>query len=175
MKDKLILSLFNSKESCDQAVDALKESNIEPKDISVIMKGDKVPESIKETTTSGAVTGGMIGGIAGLLIGIGVITVPVIGPLLIAGPIAATLGITGATAASTVSGAIIGALGGGLMGALTGMGLSKKEAETYENSIREGGVLIGISTNDEKELAIKEILESFHGKEIKTLNIKNPT
>ncbi len=101
----------------------------------------------------------------------GAITVAGLSPLLIAGPLATALGITGA-AAATIEGAASGAVGGGLVGALVGLGIPKETAESYEASIKEGEVLLGVPVKEGvDEDIVTKIFEDEKAKNIYSLMV----
>lgn len=174
MDNTLILSIFNNKDDSDDAIDELKENDIDSKQISVIMKDKEMPKEMKDKIASSAKTGGIIGGIAGLLVGAGTIVIPALGAILVGGPIATAFGLTGAaaTATTTVTGGIAGALSGGLIGALIGLGLSKEEAQRYADEIKEGAILIGVTTSENREPEVKEILSNHNAEDIKVVKVK---
>lgn len=100
-------------------------------------KHTKAPEG----ATTGALSGGVIGGALGALAGIGALTIPGFGPLIAAGPLMAAL------AGSAVGGSV-----GLVVGGLVGMGIPEYEAKQYENSLKAGGVLISVHTNDSEDI-----------------------
>ena len=160
------------------AIEELKDAGFNPKDFSIIMKEREMARELSETTgtrvadsaATGATTGGIVGGLAGLLIGIGAIAIPGIGAVLIAGPIISALGITGA-AATTISGALTGALAGGIIGALVGLGVPREDAEYYERSIKEGGILLAVPTHHDNDKRVKDILERHHAEQIRNVSL----
>jgi hypothetical protein len=86
---------------------------------------------------TGAGIGAAVGGGVGLLAGIGSLAIPGIGPIVAAGWLVATL-----------AGAGVGAASGGLIGALTGAGVSKEEAEVYDEGVRRGASLVTVRVPD---------------------------
>ena len=100
---------------------------------------------------AGAVTGGVIGGVAGLALAFTSLTIPVLGPIIAAGPIVATL-----------TGAGVGAVAGGLIGGLTDLGVSKEHAEFYAESVRRGGALVTVRTDDSRTDEVTRIMQR-HG------------
>jgi len=163
-----VLGIFDSRESANNAVEALREKGFQPKDFSIITReqdevtegGDSVGDAMAEGAAGGAVTGGALGALAGLLVGVGALALPGIGALFIGGPLAAALGLTGA-AATTASGALTGALAGGLVGGLVGLGVPEEEARHYEERIKEGAVLLAVPTVlDGNEVDVAQIMQS---------------
>jgi len=96
----------------------------------------------------GAGAGATVGGIVGLLTGLGVMAIPGIGPLVAAGWLATTL-----------AGAATGALAGGLIGALTSAGLSREEAEVYEEGVRRGSTLVAVQADEADIPKVEAILD----------------
>jgi len=146
---RLVLGVFTERNGAEEGITRLENSGYNPKDISIMMRdkheahdiADNTGASVVEGTLSGAATGGVLGALAGLFVATGVI--PGLGAILIGGPLAAALGLTGA-AATTVSGAATGVIAGGVLGALTSLGLSDEDARVYEESIKEGGILLAV-------------------------------
>lgn len=100
-------------------------------------KHTKAPEG----ATTGALSGGIIGGAIGLLAGIGALAIPGLGPFIAAGPLMAAL------AGSGIGGSL-----GMLIGALVGMGIPEYEAKRYEDSLKSGGILISVHTNNSEDV-----------------------
>ncbi len=173
----MVLGTFSDRTRAENAINQLKDTGYDAKDISVVVKdtqegrevADNTGANVAEGAVSGATTGGALGALAGLLIGIGAIAVPGIGGLLIGGPIAAALGLSGA-AATTVSGAVTGALAGGLVGALVGLGLPEEEARLYEEQVKQGAVLLAVPVRDTSGMAAKDILQNNGADQIREVN-----
>ncbi|MBI2031615.1 MAG: hypothetical protein HYT08_03280 [Candidatus Levybacteria bacterium] len=170
-----LIGIFSNRAEANSAILELENRGYNPKDISIIVrdgierrvgtKGGKVTS----TAVSGATAGGVIGGLTGLLIGMGAITIPGIGALFIGGPIAAALGFTGA-AATAVSGATTGILAGGLVGALAGLGLPEEVAKVYEQRIREGAVLLAVSTqNTQQAEEVRDVFDQRGADQIRAV------
>jgi uncharacterized membrane protein len=174
---KMILGVFGDSDHASQAISDLERLGYDPKDLSIVMKdhaearrvSDATGATVVEGATSGATTGGIIGALAGLLVGVGAITIPGIGAVLIGGPIAAALGLTGA-AATTVSGATTGVLAGGLIGALTGLGVADTDAHHYEESIRSGGVLVAIPSEQGDSEDALSVLDRHGAQQVRTIS-----
>lgn len=173
------LGMFQTRLDAENALEELQALGYHTKDISILMRDDgtgekqKVMEAapgakVASGVVSGAATGTIVGGLAGLLIGIGAITIPGVGAVLIGGPLAATLGLTGA-AATTVSGAVTGAAAGGLIGALVGLGLPKEKAAVYEKQIKEGGILVAVPSDTQKDAQAREILHVNGATQVDTI------
>ncbi len=157
----MLMAGYDQQEDADEAISGLEEAGFSAKDISVITVEDDsdakdMAEDVAGGAVSGATTGGVVGGLAGLLAGAGVI--PALAGFLIGGPVAAAIGATG-VAATAVSGAVTGAAAGGLIGALTGLGVSSEDAKTYEDLVKQGGVLLGVTVPDDKVEETQAIFE----------------
>nr|MBA2620547.1 hypothetical protein [Acidobacteriota bacterium] len=97
----------------------------------------------------GAGTGSAIGGTLGAIIGgIAAIGTNVLLPglgLIVAGPLLAALAGAGA-----------GGLTGGLVGALVGSGIPEEHAKLYEEGIKNGGAVMGITPRNDEDAAYFE-------------------
>ena len=163
-----VTGVFNNTKDAENAYNALINRGYSSNDISVLMS-NATQESFRtsdhesdlgnkamEKAGIGSAIGGTAGAILGAIAAIGtVVALPGLG-LVVAGPLLAAL--TGAGA---------GGLTGGIIGALVGSGIPKERAEYYESSIKEGGIVIGVTprTQEEREVIADE-LESHNGHEI---------
>lgn len=171
---KTLLAIFPSRADADQAVDSLRARGFDPKNLSVVVRDEKLKttgDNVAEGTASGLAAGTVIGGLTGLLVGLGALTIPGIGALFIAGPLTAALGLTG-VAATTASGALTGAVAGGLVGALVGLGIPEEDARAYEERIKAGGVLLAVPTSDQDTSVVKTIFTNHNGKSIREVAMK---
>jgi hypothetical protein len=173
---QMLMGAFRDKAQADRALTELEEQGYTPEEISVISQNqeykdkgyDDTAGNVAKSAGSGAVTGGVVGGLAGLLAGAGVI--PAIAGFFIGGPIAAALGLAGA-AATTASGAVTGAAAGGLIGGLMGLGLSKETATSYDETVREGGVVIGLTGNEEITAESRAIMERCGAEDLNVIDM----
>ncbi len=169
-----IIGVFSKREEANSAILDLEDKGYNPKDISIIVKGkvEKVGAkggSVASTAVSGATAGGVIVGLTGLLIGIGAITIPGIGALFIGGPVASALGLTGA-AATAVSAATTGILAGGLVGTLVGLGLPEEVAREYEQRLKEGAIVLAVSTGEGAQIdEVRHIFKEYGADQIRTV------
>jgi hypothetical protein len=102
----------------------------------------------------GGVIGTTTGAIAGAIAAIGTaLVLPGLG-LVIAGPLAA--GLAGAGA---------GGIAGGLLGALVNAGFSENYAKDYENALREGGIVISVTSHskDDRNLSLENEWKNYGG------------
>jgi len=179
----LLLGAFTSQDDADRAVTELTNHNFSITDMSVItmessdhVDGDNTVANTAggaiEGAAGGAVTGGAIGGLAGILAGAGVF--PALAGFFIGGPIAAAIGLTGAAAVAAsgaITGAAAGATAGGFIGVLTGLGVSEAEAQSYKEIIDQGGYLIGVPAEGERQDEALHIMEANHALNLKTVTI----
>lgn len=167
--NKNILSVFSNVENVNAALKTLELKGYSKEEISVVSTKDNVlTEEVKfennviEGVKDSAKTGGVVGGILGLLVGVGALSIPGLGLLFITGPIAAALGLTG-LAATTASGALTGAFAGGIVGALKEIGVDEQLAIKYEESLKEGAILVGVRVKKGDEYKVHDILEHNGG------------
>lgn len=172
---RTVIGIFSDRDMAEDAIFELERRGYNPEDISIIMRDQSVAKDLSHNTgadvaggaASGATAGGVIGALAGLLVGTGIF--PGIGTLLIGGPLAVALGLGGA-AATTVSGAVTGIIAGGLIGALTNLGLSDEEAREYEDSIRQGGILVAVPVGVEDDLPVRDVLIDRGADRVRTIS-----
>ncbi|MBW4081469.1 general stress protein [Paenibacillus sp. S150] len=157
--NKKFVGVFHTEHEASQAIEELKTRGFLTEDISVIARnkqdartindetGTKAPEGI----ASGAATGGVLGGVTGLLAGIGALAIPGIGPILAAGPIAAAL-----------AGAAVGAGTGGLVGGLIGLGIPEDEAQSYDNYVDEGRILVMVDADSSRADEVYSVFRSHN-------------
>jgi hypothetical protein len=135
-----ITHIYDDHGSAENVVRDLESAGFTRDEISVIgrrpknQEGDEDAESAART---GAALGGLAGAGAGFLASVGLIAIPGIGPLVAAGVLATTL-----------AGAATGAIAGGMIGALVDYGISKEEAPVYAESIRRGGTLVSVRSEE---------------------------
>lgn len=178
----LLIGAFASQAEADRAVTELTNHNFPISDLSIITmetSGHTSKESAAdagtgavEGATGGAVTGGAIGGLAGLLAGAGII--PALAGLFIGGPIVAAIGLTGAAAmaaSGAITGAAAGAAAGGIIGALTKLGVSETDAQKYKEIIDEGGYLLAVPVEGEREAEATNIMQANHAQYLKTVSL----
>jgi hypothetical protein len=139
--------MFTDKESSEGAYKSLRDRGYTDDEINVLMSddtrkkyyGDGTPNTELGTKAAeGTATGGVIGGTLGAIIGgiaaIGTnLVLPGLG-LVVWGPIAAALAGAGAGSAT-----------GGLIGALIGAGIPEERAKEYEEGVKNGGTVFGVT------------------------------
>lgn len=152
---KILTGLFQDRESAERAYKAVAERGYSKDDISLVMTDDTHKLHFYESPTrvitehgnksaEGAGIGGAIGGALGAAIAafaaVGTsLVLPGLG-LVIAGPIAAALAGAGA-----------GSVTGGVVGALIGAGLPEERVKYYEQGLKSGGILMGVTPRSEED------------------------
>ncbi len=163
-KNTAVFGIYPSYAEVERGVDALQAAGFRNTDISVLFpessgtkdfaheKNTKAPEG----ATTGVGTGAILGGGLGWLVGIGALAIPGLGPFIAAGPIMAAL-----------AGAGVGGAVGGITGALVGMGIPEYEAKRYEGTVKDGGILLSVHSDDSVwTKKAKNILEATGAQDI---------
>ncbi len=148
----MLTGMFNDRESTESAYQSLRDRGYSDDEINVMMSdstrnkyysdGDSALEGNKalEGTGAGAAIGGTLGAIIGGIAAIGTnVLIPGLG-LVVWGPVAAALAGAGA-----------GGLTGGLVGALIGWGIPEEQAKHYEEGIRNGGTVLGVTPKNTED------------------------
>ena len=154
MHDKTVVASFNRLADATAAMRGLREAGFAETDINLVASRatrDTEPGLVEDTTSgaaTGAIAGGALGGAAGLAASLMGLAIPGIGPILAAGPIAAALAGAGA-----------GAVAGGVVGALTDVGVSESDAQVYAESVRRGGAVVTVRTDESRAAQAEEILD----------------
>lgn len=159
---KTVAGLFKYEREADLAIRALERAGFNENNYGVIAPNTVVQrvdwkEDAKEGTVQtdhklGTAGGAAVGGLTGLLAGLTALTIPGLGPILAAGMIAASTGF--------------GATAGGLLGSLTSASIEEKDAETYAEAIKRGGILVVVQVEDRFEAEAKNILKEAGALEI---------
>mgnify|MGYP000164971316 CR=1 FL=1 len=155
----MVTGLFSDRENAERAYDAVTRRGYDKDEVNVVMSDatrkkhfagtsgmeTELGNKAAEGAGVGGAIGGTVGAIAGAVAAIGTsLAIPGLG-LVIAGPIAAALAGAGA-----------GGLTGGLVGALVGWGIPEERVEHYENGIKKGGILMGVTPRSEEDAAYFE-------------------
>ena len=160
-----ITRLYNSHTEARAVVDALRAANVGERNISVLASNadewhsDRKPATYPdkdldgrddraEAAGTGAGLGAVAGGAVGALTGLGLMAIPGVGPIVAAGWLVATL-----------AGAAAGGATGGIIGALTQTGATPDEAEVYAESLRRGGAVVSVQTDDADQSRIVAIMD----------------
>ena len=148
---KTTVGLFDDVDEAERTVEELTGAGIPRDQISVVVNREKCAPSLGpvESVEGGPGTGEgiAIGATAGFAAGLLAMLIPGVGWVLAAGPLAA--GLTGAG---------VGAVAGGLIGRMKEQGIPEDEAGCFCEAVRQGGVLVSVSAEDEKVDAAAEII-----------------
>jgi hypothetical protein len=165
----MVTGLFNDPSSAERAYNSAVERGYGKDDINLVMSeqtrkqhfhgdGDERTE-LGTKAADGAGIGGAIGGTLGAVLAavaaVGTsIALPGLG-LVIAGPVAAALAGAGAGAAT-----------GGLIGALIGAGIPEERVTHYEEGIKKGGIVVGVTPRNDEDAAHLEQSWKTHGEHV---------
>ena len=155
----ILTGMFSDKDSSEKAYKSLRDRGYSDDDINVIMSdetrdnyygGSKDADSdlgnkAAEGTGIGSAIGGTLGAIIGGIAAIGTnLVLPGLG-LVVWGPLAAALAGAGA-----------GGLTGGLVGALVGWGIPEERAKLYEEGVKQGGTVLGVTPRSDEDASYFE-------------------
>ena len=143
----MVTGLFRDRESAERAYGSLTNRGYGKDDVNLVMSDetrkkhfavDNRETELGTKALKGAGTGAAIGGTVGATLAaiaaIGTtLALPGLG-LLVAGPLAAAIAGAGAGGAT-----------GGLIGALVGAGIPEERVKRYEEGIKKGGILMGVT------------------------------
>jgi len=171
-QNRMLTGMFRDRDSAERAYNSAINRGYTKDDVNLLMSDqtrnnwygddntDYADNELGSKALEGAGTGGAIGGTLGAIIGgiaaIGTnVLIPGLG-LIVAGPLAAAL--TGAGA---------GGLTGGLIGALIGSGIPEDRAKLYDEGVRNGGTVMGITPrNDEDADYFENEWRNYNGEHI---------
>jgi len=156
---RLMTGLFRDRASAERAYGAMCDRGYTKDDVSLLMSKDArerhFPKDDPQRTELGtkAAEGAAVGAVAGGGLG-----------ALLAGMAAAGIAVPGlpiiamGTLAAALTGAATGGGIGAIVGALIGHGIPKERAEQYEQGIRSGGIVMGVSprTREDAEYLERE-------------------
>lgn len=153
---RMVTGLFRDRDSAERAYNSLADRGYSKDDVTLMMSDDTRQTHFADTDTElgskaaegagiGAGIGGTIGAVLAGIAAVGTtLVLPGIG-LVIAGPIAAALAGAGA-----------GGVAGGLVGALIGAGIPEERVVHYEEGIKNGGILMGVTPRSDDDAAYVE-------------------
>lgn len=164
----MVTGLFPDRESAERAYGSLTNRGYGQEDVNLVMSDetrkkhfvDNRETELGNKALKGAGTGAAIGGTVGATLAaiaaIGTtLALPGLG-LLIAGPLAAA-----------VAGAGAGGATGGLIGLLVGAGIPEERVKQYEEGIKKGGILMGVTPrNPEDAEYFEQDWKSNKGQEV---------
>jgi uncharacterized membrane protein len=167
------VGIFSSHEQAEEAVQQLKRSNFDIKQLSIVGRDYQSDEHVVGYYNTGdrmkfwGKQGAFWGGLWGLLFGAGFLLVPGIGPLLVAGPLVAS--IVGAIEGAAVVGGL------SVLGAsLYGMGIPKDSILRYETAVKMGKFVLIYSGSPEEVENAKQILEAAQATETVVHVLESP-
>lgn len=150
--NRVLTGMFRDRDSMDRAYNSAISRGYSKDEVNLMMS-DQTRDSwfagdddsaLGSKAMEGAGTGSAIGGTLGAIIGgIAAIGTNVLLPglgLVVAGPLLAALAGAGA-----------GGLTGGLVGALIGSGIPEEHARHYEEGIKNGGAVMGITPRNDED------------------------
>jgi hypothetical protein len=164
----MVTGLFKDRDSAERAYGSLTSRGYKQDDVNLLMSEDtrkkdfvdnretELGNKALEGAGTGAAIGGTVGATLAAIAAIGTtLALPGLG-LLIAGPLAAGLAGAGAGAAT-----------GGIIGALVGAGIPEERVKRYEEGIKNGGIVMGVTPRSDEDAAyIEEEWKKNHGEEI---------
>jgi len=168
-RSRMVTGLFRDRDSAEQAYGSLTSRGYSKDDVNLLMSDDtrkkhftddgretEIGNKALEGAGTGAAIGGTIGATLAAIAAIGTtLALPGLG-LLIAGPIAAGLAGAGAGGAT-----------GGIIGALVGAGIPEERVKRYEEGIRNGGIVMGVTPrSDDDALYFEEEWKRNRGEDV---------
>ena len=149
---KAYTKVYDSYAQAKQAVSDLEARGVPSSDISLVankhVSAQHADVDDASEAAAGAGLGAAVGGGAGLLAGLGIMAIPGLGPVVAAGWLA-----------STALGVVAGAAAGGVIGSLVDAGEDEDTAHVYSESIRRGGTLVTVRTDEGRSSDVQAILD----------------
>jgi hypothetical protein len=167
---RMVTGLFHDRASAEAAYQSLAERGYARDDVNLVMSDEARKRHFADThgadtelgtkAAEGAGIGGAIGGTLGAVVAaIAAIGTSLVIPgagLIVAGPIVAALAGAGAGGAT-----------GGLLGALIGWGIPDERVKHYDEGIRNGGILMGVTAkSDEDAMHIENKWKEHKGEHV---------
>lgn len=157
-RSRMVTGLFRDRESAEKAYGSLTSRGYGKDDINLLMSDEtrkkhftddgretEIGSKALEGAGTGAAIGGTVGATLAAIAAIGTtLALPGLG-LLVAGPIAAALAGAGAGGAT-----------GGLIGALIGAGIPEERVKRYEEGLKKGGIMMGVTPRSDDDGAYFE-------------------
>ncbi len=159
--DKTLVALFTDGTAAESAYVFLKELGYAENEVNVLLSDESRMRYFPDPGFRGEVLGSTVMGGPGLGAAVGAGTGAVLGGMLAAAAVIAFPGI-GLIAlgplAAIAAGSGLGGLSGGLLGSLLGVGIPEDQASSYEEKLRQGNILIGVSphSDDDREKIMTE-------------------
>jgi hypothetical protein len=160
-RTEMMTGLFRDRESAEQAYETLRTRGYSEQDVNLLLTDDTrkrwYPGDASDTALgqkagtkvmAGAGVGGAIGTTVGALTAVlaatATLAIPGVG-LLAAGPVAAALAGAGA-----------GGVTGGVIGAMVGAGIPDDRAKFYEEELKRGGMVMGVTPRSDEDASFFE-------------------
>jgi len=157
-KSRMVTGLFRDRDSAEQAYGSLSSRGYGKDDVNLLMSDEtrkkhftddgretEIGNKALEGAGTGAAIGGTVGATLAAIAAIGTtLALPGLG-LLVAGPIAAALAGAGAGGAT-----------GGLIGALIGAGIPEERVKRYEEGLKNGGIVMGVTPRSDDDASYFE-------------------
>ncbi len=168
-RSRMVTGLFRDRDSAEKAYGSLTSRGYTKDDVNLLMSDEtrkthftddgretEIGNKALEGAGTGAAIGGTIGATLAAIAAIGTtLALPGLG-LLVAGPIAAGLAGAGAGGAT-----------GGIIGALVGAGIPEERVKKYEEGIRNGGIVMGVTPrSDDDALYFEEEWKRNRGEDV---------
>jgi hypothetical protein len=151
-RSRMVTGLFRDRESAERAYGSVTGRGYKQDDVNLLMsdetrkkhfadgKETELGNKALEGAGTGAAIGGTVGATLAAIAAIGTtLALPGLG-LLVAGPLAAALAGAGAGGAT-----------GGLIGALVGAGIPEERVKHYEEGIKNGGIMMGVTPRSDED------------------------
>jgi hypothetical protein len=169
-KKKMVTAVFRNRLDANGVFEELQYLGYPSGEVDVLMSAKTrssfadSDEITKHDAGTMAQEGMAVGGAVGTAVGATLAAVAAIGTslalpglgIVIAGPIAAALAGGGA-----------GAVAGGVIGTLIGFGISEENAQSYQEILRQGGVVLGVSPRTSEDASkIQTLFKDGNGENI---------
>lgn len=152
--DKALVALFTEGSAAESAYAVLKELGYAEDEINVLLSDESRMRYFPDPGFRGEILGSTIAGGPGMGAAIGAGTGAVLGGMLAAAAAIAFPGIgliVLGPLAAIAAGSGLGGLSGGLLGSLLGVGIPEDQATSYEEKLRQGNILIGVSPHSDDD------------------------
>jgi len=173
-KRDMITAVFRDRMNADSAWSWLNANGYSPNEINMLMsestKARYLADHDHEHEAVGASThvaeGAAIGGAVGTAIGATAAAIAAIGTAVFFPPLGWIIGSSwlAGPIAGALAGGGAGAVTGGVIGGLIGLGIPESNARAYEEALRDGGIVIGVTPHNSDDASrIKDKFQELHG------------
>ena len=161
MPHPLVLALFGDRAAAAAAANAVRKLGVDPSHLSIVARTHddegalaRAVDGTPGVEIEDSRMGGLLGELSGHILAAIAVVMPGIGPIITAGPLAADLGEA------------VGHVTGDFGSTLEKAGLSKAQAATWLSRIQEGTVLLGVHTQPEASVRVRQALERCGADEV---------